>query len=93
MTIKEIEVAIAQLPATDLADLMTWLEKHHAEVWDKQIEEDLDAGRLDALIVEIDAEVTQADLDRAIFRVDLKPATRKQRVSIEPVNSRDVFSE
>lgn len=56
MSITEIETAIAQLPAVDLAELMTWIEKHHAEAWDKQIEEDLDAGRLDALLAEIDTE-------------------------------------
>jgi hypothetical protein len=56
MSIKEIEAAITQLPAVDLAELMTWLEKHHAAVWDKQIEDDLESGRLDALLAEIDAE-------------------------------------
>ncbi|MBI5715107.1 MAG: hypothetical protein HZC38_17045 [Chloroflexi bacterium] len=56
MSVKEIEIAIAQLPSADLVELMTWLENYHAEMWDKQIEEDLEAGRLDALLAEVDDE-------------------------------------
>ena len=56
MNIKEIEIAIAQLSAKELAELMAWLEEYHAQMWDKQIEEDLEAGRLDALLAEVDKE-------------------------------------
>jgi hypothetical protein len=56
MGVREIESAIAQLSAADLAELMTWIEHHHAQVWDKQIEEDLAAGRLDAVLAEVDKE-------------------------------------
>jgi hypothetical protein len=56
MSIKEIEIAITRLPAIDLAELMAWLENYHAQVWDKQIEEDLETGRLDALLAEVDQE-------------------------------------
>ena len=56
MGIKQIEKAITELPAKDLAELMSWLEDYHAQVWDKRIEEDLEAGRLDALLAEIDEE-------------------------------------
>ncbi len=56
MSLKEIEAAITQLPAGDLAELMAWLESYHAQAWDKQIEEDLEAGRLDALLDEVDEE-------------------------------------
>jgi hypothetical protein len=56
MGVKQIERAITQLPAKDLAELMSWLEDYHAQVWDKRIEEDLEAGRLDALLADIDQE-------------------------------------
>jgi hypothetical protein len=56
MTIKEIEIAITRLPIDDLTKLMVWLENYHAQMWDKQIEEDLEAGRLDALLAEVDKE-------------------------------------
>lgn len=56
MSVKEIEMAITQLSANDLAELMAWLEAYHAHVWDKQIEEDLEAGRLDAVLADVDKE-------------------------------------
>ena len=51
-----MESAITQLPANDLAELMAWLENYNAQMWDKQIEEDLEAGRPDPLLAEIDKE-------------------------------------
>ncbi len=56
MSVKEIEIAITQLPADDLAELMAWFENYHAQAWDKQIEEDLDAGRLGALLAKVEQE-------------------------------------
>jgi hypothetical protein len=56
MGVKQIERAITQLQPKDLAQLMSWLEDYHAQVWDKRIEEDLEAGRLDALLAEVDEE-------------------------------------
>lgn len=56
MSVKEIEVPIAQLSAKDLAELMEWLANYHAQMWDKQIEEDLEAGRLDVLLDDVDKE-------------------------------------
>jgi hypothetical protein len=56
VSVKEVESAIAQLSPKELAELMAWLEEYHAQIWDKQIEEDLEAGRLDALLAEVDKE-------------------------------------
>jgi hypothetical protein len=56
MNVKEVEIAITRLSASDLAELMAWLENYYAQMWDKQIEEDLEAGRLDALLAEVDKE-------------------------------------
>ena len=56
MSVTEIESAIRQLPASDLAELMAWLEEHHGRVWDRQIEDDLGAGRLDTLLADVDKE-------------------------------------
>ena len=47
MGIREIEKAIVQLRAQDLDKLAGWLEDYRAQMWDKQIEEDLRAGHLD----------------------------------------------
>ena len=54
--IEHIERAITQLPDKELAELMRWLEDYQAQVWDKRIEEDLEAGRLDALLAGVDEE-------------------------------------
>jgi len=56
MGIKEIEKAIVQLPAEDLDKLAGWLEEYRAQMWDEQIDQDLEAGRLDGLLAEVDEE-------------------------------------
>jgi hypothetical protein len=56
MDVKEIEIAITRLSAKDVAKLVSWLEDYQAQLWDRQIEEDLEAGRLDALLAEVDKE-------------------------------------
>lgn len=35
---------------------MAWLEEYHAQAWDNQIEDDLETGRLDQLLSEVDRE-------------------------------------
>jgi len=54
VSVKELEVAIAQLPPVQLAELMAWMSEYYHSTWDKQIEEDLEAGRLDAVLAEVD---------------------------------------
>lgn len=61
MSVKEIERAITQLPKNELTELMTWLQRHHHEIWDKQIENDLETGRLDALLAEVEAEYSAGE--------------------------------
>ncbi len=56
MNIQEIEVAIAELPVPDVLKLATWLADYQQRAWDREIEDDLDAGRLDALLAEVEAE-------------------------------------
>ncbi len=56
MSVQEIEAAIAQLPAQEVDALMAWLEEYQAQMWDKQIEQDLETGRLDDLLSEVDKE-------------------------------------
>jgi len=53
---RKSEAAITRLLAQKLAELMSWLEEHHAQVWDKQTEDDLEAGRFNNLLAEIDGE-------------------------------------
>ena len=56
MSVKEIETAITKLPAREVGELTAWLVEYHHQIWDNQIEDDLDAGRLDALLAEVNRE-------------------------------------
>ncbi len=56
MSVKEIEKAITQLSTEDVVELSAWLADYQAKLWDRQIERDLDEGRLDALLEKVDAE-------------------------------------
>ena len=48
-TIHEIETAISQLSRQDLLTFRDWFSEFDADAWDKQFEEDVAAGQLDAL--------------------------------------------
>jgi hypothetical protein len=48
-SVKEIEEAVLRLSAAELAAFRVWLAELDAEAWDRQIEDDVAAGRLDAL--------------------------------------------
>jgi hypothetical protein len=48
-TVEEIKRAIAGLPSDKLAEFRAWFAAFDAEVWDRELEEDVLAGRLDVL--------------------------------------------
>jgi hypothetical protein len=48
-TITEIEQAVQRLSPQELAEFREWFAEFDAELWDRQIERDAAAGRLDAL--------------------------------------------
>ena len=48
-TIIEIEKAISNLPPEELAQFRAWFEEFDAAVWDRQFEEDVVSGKLDAI--------------------------------------------
>ncbi len=56
MSIKEIELAIAQLSPNELHELRQWFDEFLESLWDQQIESDLQEGRLDGLIQEAEAD-------------------------------------
>lgn len=45
--LEKIEQDIASLSKSDLQKLSDWLDDYKADLWDRQIEEDAKAGRLD----------------------------------------------
>jgi len=53
MSVTEIETAIMNLPVTEVGELITWLDEYYASLWDQEIEDDVNAGRFDGLLAEI----------------------------------------
>lgn len=47
--IQEIEKAISNLTPEELSQFRAWFWEFDAVTWDKQIEEDVKSGRLDAI--------------------------------------------
>ena len=48
-TAQEIAAAIRKLPESELAELRAWFAELDAAAWDRQIEADVAAGKLDRL--------------------------------------------
>jgi len=48
-TVAEIEAAISRLSRQDLVAFRDWFKEFDAEAWDRQFEEDVKAGKFDAL--------------------------------------------
>jgi hypothetical protein len=60
--IDQIKAEIERLPETDIAEIFRWLSEKDWERWDRQIEADSEAGRLDFLIREVEQEKSQGKL-------------------------------
>ena len=56
MSVQELETAVTQLPKEELARFSQWFEEYLADEWDRQIEADALAGRLDHLVAQADAD-------------------------------------
>ena len=47
--VKELEKQIEQLSSAELAEFRRWYAEFDAQVWDRQFEADVKAGKLDGL--------------------------------------------
>ena len=56
MSLPELETAVSQLPAEELSAFARWFEEYLADQWDRRIEADILAGRLDEAGRRADAE-------------------------------------
>jgi hypothetical protein len=61
--VKSIEEAVEALPPSELAEFRHWFAEFDAAAWDAQIEQDANAGKLDAL-----AEEALGDFQSGSFR-------------------------
>ena len=76
-TVAEITQAIKSLPEAEFSDLMKWVWDHDWERWDRQLQEDIKAGKLEFLkerILEARKQGTLANPDTEIvFQVRESP--------------------
>ncbi len=54
MSVEELESVVSKLPTAELARFSEWFEEFIAEQWDRQIEQDMQAGRLDSALKRAD---------------------------------------
>ena len=52
VTLEELQRAILALPIDDFREFRHWFLEYHNELWDREMEEDSAAGRLDFLAEE-----------------------------------------
>jgi len=69
-TVQELQAAVSQLPAHELARFREWFEEFEAKMWDEQFERDVRSGKLDHLA------------DQAI--ADLRAGNCNDKTSIHP---------
>ena len=56
MSLNQLEAAVTLLPPAELDTFARWFEEYLADAWDRRIEADIAAGRLDAAGDRADAE-------------------------------------
>ena len=62
MSVLEIEQAFVKLDAVTLRQFTEWFEEYQTELWDRQIEADSKAGKLDFLFAETDRAVETGEI-------------------------------
>jgi hypothetical protein len=53
----DVEIAIKQLPESEIRALATWLQDYLDEMWDRQLESNVATGKLDHLIAKAEADI------------------------------------
>ncbi|NES80713.1 MAG: hypothetical protein F6K10_04555 [Moorea sp. SIO2B7] len=69
VTLEEIEAAIQQLSDSDIRKLAIRLQAYLDDMWDQQLESDLESGKLDAFIAGAERDITAnrvRDLDEVL---------------------------
>ena len=60
--VDELKADIERLPGAEVAELFRWLSQKECENWDKELEADSQAGRLDFLVRETRQEKAKGTL-------------------------------
>jgi hypothetical protein len=56
MSVQELEDAISRLSRAEFSQLAEWIDEYRAELWDRQIEVDICAGKLEEAGRQADAD-------------------------------------
>lgn len=64
--IKALEAAVTALPPEDLAEFRRWFTEFDSARWEREIEQDVAAGKLDAFLSEAQADFLAGDSTRAL---------------------------
>lgn len=64
--IKALEAAVTALPPEDLAEFRRWFTEFDGARWDREIEQDMAAGKLDEFLAEAQADCLVGDSARAL---------------------------
>lgn len=56
MNVLETKEAVTHLTPDELKEFQEWFEEYTAELWDKQIEQDVNAGRFDVVAERVHTE-------------------------------------
>ena len=67
-TLLEIEKAIKELSPVEARKLANWLDKYLDDAWDKQLEADLEAGKLNKFLAKAESDI-EANLVRDLNEV------------------------
>jgi hypothetical protein len=60
--LEKIEKAVSALNAVEVKQFAAWFAEFHADLWDKKIVADYDAGHLDKLLSDARAEIATGKL-------------------------------
>ena len=61
-TVAEIKAAISRLSLEERADVARCLHEWEDDAWDRQMQQDLAAGKLDRLLAKVDADIEAGKL-------------------------------
>ncbi len=61
-TVAEIKAAISRLSLEERAEVARCLHEWEEDAWDRQMQRDLAAGRLDRLLAKVDADIEAGKL-------------------------------
>lgn len=64
MTVEEVKANVIKLPISDLKNFSKWFEEYMADQWDRQIETDVIAGRLNAAAKRADEDFLEGRVTR-----------------------------